>query len=97
MIDFYVKTIWGERLDLSGSIEKQIAKDRGVKFFHCDIIINNIEYHIVNIPFVLLNEFDEDDLYEHLNIMVDKNIIQNNNIFDYDKWLMELINNEEDK
>ena len=81
---FYVKTIHNETIYLDNSINIEIAQDRGYKFFHAIIIINNEQYNIYNIPFILLTDLDTKKLLVQLVKTIQDT--KTNNI-DYSKWL----------
>ena len=57
MIEVYVKDSYGERVDLSSVFAQEIAEKIDLKYCHADIIFEFKEYHIKNIPFVLLKDF----------------------------------------
>lgn len=81
---FYVKTIYNETIYLDNSINIKIAQDRGYKFFHANIVVNNEQYNIYNIPFILLTDLTIKKLLVHLVKTIQDN--KTNNI-DYLKWL----------
>ena len=81
---FYVKTIHNETIYLDNSINIEIAQHRGYKFFHAIIIINNEQYNIYNIPFILLTDLDTKKLLVQLVKTIQDT--KTNNI-DYSKWL----------
>ena len=81
---FYVKTIQNETIELNNTINIKIAQDRGYKFFHAIIVINNEQYNIYNIPFILLTDLTIKKLLVHLVKTIQDN--KTNNI-NYLKWL----------
>ena len=81
---FYVKTIQNETIELNNTINIKIAQDRGYKFFHAIIVINNEQYNIYNIPFILLTDLTIKKLLVHLVKTIQDNKINNIN---YLKWL----------
>ena len=85
MIRTYTKTISGEYEELTTNFMKSLIKDKGIQYFHAELIIDKEEYLVVNIPVVLLEDYDNEYfLYKYL-----KNIVKDSDkIFDYSKWLM---------
>ena len=66
MIEVYVKDSYGERVDLSSVFAQEIAEKIDLKYCHADIIFEFKQYHIKNIPFVLLKDFGTLRLEAHL-------------------------------
>lgn len=88
MIRTYTKTIAGEYTELDTDFMKALIKEKEIQFFHADLTIDGKEYKVVNIPVVILNEYDEWNLYKYLKkILTD--LKYKDNIFDYSKWLEE--------
>ena len=88
MIRTYTKTIAGEYTELDTDFMKALIKEKEIQFFHADLTIDGKEYKVVNIPVVILNEYDEWNLYKYLKkILTD--LKYEDNIFDYSKWLEE--------
>ena len=88
MIRTYTKTIAGEYTELDTDFMKALIKEKEIQFFHADLTIDGKEYKVVNIPVVILNEYDEWNLYKYLK----KKLIDlkyEDSIFDYSKWLEE--------
>ena len=89
MIRTYTKTIAGEYTELDTDFMKALIKEKEIQFFHADLTINGKEHKVVNIPVVILNDYDEWHLYKYLKkilLDLDHNC---NKIFDYSKWLEE--------
>ena len=88
MIRTYTKTIVGEYTELDTDFMKALIKEKEIQFFHAVLTIDGKEYKVVNIPVVILNEYDEWNLYKYLKkILTD--LKYKDNIFDYSKWLEE--------
>lgn len=88
MIEVYVKDSYGGRVDLSSVFAQKIAEKNNLKYCHADIIFEFKEYHIKNIPFVLLKDFGTLRLEAYLIDIIDEyNIPQG--LFDYEKFLLE--------
>ena len=88
MIRTYTKTIAGEYTELDTDFMKALIKEKEIQFFHADLTIDGKEYKVVNIPVVILNEYDDWNLYKYLKkILTD--LKYKDNIFDYSKWLEE--------
>ena len=88
MIRTSTKTIAGEYTELDTDFMKALIKEKEIQFFHADLTIDGKEYKVVNIPVVILNEYDEWNLYKYLKkILTD--LKYKDNIFDYSKWLEE--------
>ena len=85
MICVYFKNIWGERVELDNLINIKIAKDLGLKYFQCDIELPGSNYHIVNIPLIILETFEIDGFEEYILMLIDKYNI--GNFLDYSIWL----------
>lgn len=88
MIEVYVKDSYGERVDLSSVFAQEIAEKIDLKYCHADIIFEFKEYHIKNIPFVLLKDFGTLRLEAHLIDIIDEYDIPQG-LFDYEKFLLE--------
>ena len=89
MIRTYTKTIAGEYTELDTDFMKALIKEKEIQFFHADLTIDGKEYKVVNIPVVILNDYDEWHLYKYLKkilLDLDHNCSK---IFDYSKWLEE--------
>ena len=66
MIRTYTKTIAGEYTELDTDFMKALIKEKEIQFFHADLTIDGKEYKVVNIPVVILNDYDEWHLYKYL-------------------------------
>lgn len=88
MIEVYTKNMIGERIDLSSVFMQDIAEKNNLKYCHADIIFEFKEYHIKNIPFVLLKDFGTLRLEAHLIDIIDEYDIPQG-VFDYEKFLLE--------
>lgn len=89
MIRTYTKTIAGEYTELDTDFMKALIKEKEIQFFHADLTIDGKEYKVVNIPVVILNDYDEWHLYKYLKkILLDLDH-DYSKIFDYSKWLEE--------
>lgn len=89
MIRTYTKTIAGEYTELDTDFMKALIKEKEIQFFHADLTIDGKEYKVVNIPVVILNDYDEWHLYKYLKkILLDLDH-DYSKIFNYSKWLEE--------
>ena len=88
MMKVYTKNMFGERIYLDCVFMQEIAEKNNLKYCHADIIFEFKEYHIKNIPFVLLKDFGTLRLEAYLIDIIDEyNIPQG--LFDYEKFLLE--------
>lgn len=89
MIRTYTKTIAGEYTELDTDFMKALIKEKEIQFFHANLTIDGKEYKVVNIPVVILNDYDEWHLYKYLKkILLDLDH-DYSKIFNYSKWLEE--------
>lgn len=87
MIRTYTKTISGEYTELDTNFMRALIKEKEIQFFHADLTIDNEEYRIVNIPVVILNEYDEYALYKYFKKILLEINHDSSKMFDYSKWL----------
>lgn len=87
MIRTYTKTISGEYTELDTNFMKELLKEKDIEFFHVELTINKVEYKIVNIPVVILNEYDEYALYKYFKKILLEINHDSSKMFDYSKWL----------
>ena len=88
MIECYIKTIYGERIDLSSKFMRELTTEKSsLSYFFADIKIDDKEYMVVNIPIVILKTYADNEIYEILSKSIKKANVTDT-IFDYSKWLM---------
>lgn len=88
MIECYIKTIYGDRIDLNSKFMRDLMIEKSsLSYFFADMKIDNKEYMVVNIPIVILKTYADDEIYEILSKSIKKANVTDT-IFDYSKWLM---------
>lgn len=87
LIEVYIKSITGERIDLDSVFMQNVAKKNRLQYFNIDLDYNK-KYYIKNVPFCLLIDLGINGLREYMIKIIDDFNIPGG-IFDYEKWLLE--------